>query len=131
MAALFVMEVVPARVEALRSKAKRLVARGWLAEDAPGRFTLARGITGPGGGSRARSLTSRPSPRRWWCADEATAVVAAFDDRQHQGEHGQAVFDQAAGVAAISPDEGEAVVGTGHHGGKSAGIARHLMPTTR
>ncbi|GAA3352705.1 hypothetical protein GCM10017744_002810 [Streptomyces antimycoticus] len=51
MAALFGMEVVPARVEALRSKAKRLVACGWLAEDAPGRFTLARGISGPGGGS--------------------------------------------------------------------------------
>lgn len=29
MAALFGMDVVPARVEALRSKAKRLVARGW------------------------------------------------------------------------------------------------------
>lgn len=32
MAASFGMDVVPARVEALRSKAKRLVARGWLAE---------------------------------------------------------------------------------------------------
>ncbi|MEV8557816.1 hypothetical protein AB0478_15415 [Streptomyces sp. NPDC051917] len=51
MAAGFGMEVVPARVEALRSKAKRLVARGWLAEGAPGRFTLARGVAGPGGGS--------------------------------------------------------------------------------
>ncbi|MEV5012802.1 hypothetical protein AB0K74_44700 [Streptomyces sp. NPDC056159] len=51
MAASFGMEVVPARVEALRSKAKRLVARGWLAEPAPGRFTLARGVSGPGGGS--------------------------------------------------------------------------------
>jgi len=51
MAALFGMDVVPARVEALRSKAKRLVARGWLAEPAPGRFTLARGVSGPGGGS--------------------------------------------------------------------------------
>ncbi|GAA3049054.1 hypothetical protein [Streptomyces glomeratus] len=51
MAALFGMEVVPARVEAPRSKAKRLVARGWLAEDAPSRFTLARGVSGPGGGS--------------------------------------------------------------------------------
>jgi hypothetical protein len=29
MAASFGMDVVPARVEALRSKAKRLVARGW------------------------------------------------------------------------------------------------------
>ncbi|MFF3244265.1 hypothetical protein ACFYWY_11140 [Streptomyces sp. NPDC002870] len=51
MAAVFDMEVVPARVEALRSKAKRLVARGWLAESAPGRFTLAQGVAGPGGGS--------------------------------------------------------------------------------
>jgi hypothetical protein len=42
---------VPARVEALRSKAKRLVARGWLAESAPGRFTLAKNVCGPGGGS--------------------------------------------------------------------------------
>jgi hypothetical protein len=51
MAAVFGMDVVPARVEALRSKAKRLVARGWPAEPAPGRFTLARGVAGPGGGS--------------------------------------------------------------------------------
>ncbi|MEU6012466.1 hypothetical protein [Streptomyces sp. NPDC047453] len=51
MAAAFGMEVVPARVEALRSKSKRLVARGWLAEPTPGRFTLARGVAGPGGGS--------------------------------------------------------------------------------
>ncbi len=51
MAALFGMDVVPARVEALRSKAKRLVARGWLAEQQPGRFTLAAGVTGPGDGS--------------------------------------------------------------------------------
>jgi hypothetical protein len=51
MAALFGMDVVPARVEALRSKAKRLVARGWLAEQQPGRFTLAQGVAGPGGGS--------------------------------------------------------------------------------
>jgi hypothetical protein len=51
MATLFGMDVVPARVEALRSKAKRLVARGWLAEPAPGRFTPARGVSGPGGGS--------------------------------------------------------------------------------
>lgn len=47
----FGMEVVPARVEALRSKAKRLVAHGWLAEPAPGLFTPARGVAGPGGGS--------------------------------------------------------------------------------
>jgi hypothetical protein len=51
MAAAFGMEVVPARVEALRSKAKRLVARGWLAEQQPGRFTLGPGVGGPGGGS--------------------------------------------------------------------------------
>jgi hypothetical protein len=51
MAAAFGMDVVPARVEALRSKAKRLVARGWLAEPTPGRFTPAAGVSGPGGGS--------------------------------------------------------------------------------
>ncbi|WP_406123317.1 hypothetical protein OHQ89_14105 [Streptomyces canus] len=51
MAAQFGMDVVPARVEALRSKAKRLVAGGWLAERQPGRFTLAAGVSGPGGGS--------------------------------------------------------------------------------
>ena len=51
MAAAFGLEVVPAKVEALRSKAKRLVARGWLAESGPGHFTLARGVAGPSGGS--------------------------------------------------------------------------------
>lgn len=51
MAATFGMDVVPARVEALRSKAKRLAARGWLAERQPGQFTLAAGVSGPGGGS--------------------------------------------------------------------------------
>ncbi|MEU6324724.1 hypothetical protein [Streptomyces sp. NPDC047009] len=51
MAATFGMDAVPARVEALRSKAKRLVARGWLAEPAPGRFTPAPGVASPGGGS--------------------------------------------------------------------------------
>ncbi|MBP2055848.1 hypothetical protein J2Z21_008864 [Streptomyces griseochromogenes] len=45
------MDVVPARVEAVRSKAKRLVARSWLAEQQPSRFTLAQGVAGPGGGS--------------------------------------------------------------------------------
>ena len=51
MAAVFGMEVVSARVEAVRSKAKRLVARGWLSERQPGRFTLAAGVAGRGGGS--------------------------------------------------------------------------------
>lgn len=51
MAALFGLDAVPAKVEALRSKAKRLVARGWLAEPQSGRFTLAQGVTGPGAGS--------------------------------------------------------------------------------
>lgn len=51
MAVLFGLDAVPAKVEALRSKAKRLVARGWLAERQPGRFTLAQSVTGPGGGS--------------------------------------------------------------------------------
>ncbi|MDH6580796.1 hypothetical protein P3T29_006490 [Kitasatospora sp. MAP5-34] len=47
----FGLEAAPAKVEALRSKAKRLVARGWLAEPVLGRFTLAEGVTGSGGGS--------------------------------------------------------------------------------
>lgn len=51
MAAQFGMNVVPARAEALRSKAERLVARGWLAEPAAGRFTPALGVNPPGGGS--------------------------------------------------------------------------------
>ncbi|GAB2722783.1 hypothetical protein [Kitasatospora kifunensis] len=51
MAVAFDVDVVPAKVEALRSKAKRLMARAWLAEPAPGRFTLAKGVAGPGGGS--------------------------------------------------------------------------------
>ncbi|MDQ0946264.1 hypothetical protein QFZ24_000187 [Streptomyces phaeochromogenes] len=51
MAADFGMDVVPARVEAVRSKAKRLVARGWLAEPAPDRFTLAAGVAGTTGGA--------------------------------------------------------------------------------
>jgi hypothetical protein len=51
MATAFGMDVVPARVEALRSKAKRLVARGWLTEPQPGRFTLAQAVTWPAGAS--------------------------------------------------------------------------------
>ena len=51
MAAAFGMDVVPTRVEALRSKAKRLVARGWLTESAPGRFMLPAGVAGRAGGS--------------------------------------------------------------------------------
>jgi hypothetical protein len=47
----FGMEPVPARVEVLRSKAKRLVARDWAAGHAPGRFTLAPGAGGPACGS--------------------------------------------------------------------------------
>ncbi|MFF4160318.1 hypothetical protein [Streptomyces sp. NPDC001678] len=51
MAGCFGLDPVPAKIEALRSKAKRLTARGWLAEPAPGRFTLAKAVAGPGGGS--------------------------------------------------------------------------------
>ncbi|MFG2848941.1 hypothetical protein ACGF12_38220 [Kitasatospora sp. NPDC048296] len=47
----FGLEAVPGKVEALRSKAKRLVARGWLVESAPGRFTLTKGVAGQSGGS--------------------------------------------------------------------------------
>jgi hypothetical protein len=51
LAVMFGLDAVPAKVEALRSKAKRLVARGWLAERQPGRFTLAQGPAGQDGAS--------------------------------------------------------------------------------
>ncbi|WP_405652093.1 hypothetical protein [Streptomyces sp. NBC_00019] len=51
LAGMFGLDAVPAKVEALRSKAKRLVARGWLAEQQPGRFTLAPGPAGQDGAS--------------------------------------------------------------------------------
>ncbi|SCD70468.1 hypothetical protein GA0115251_11952 [Streptomyces sp. TverLS-915] len=51
MVSAFGMDVVPAEVEALRSKAERLVAHGWLNELQPGRFTLAQHVTGPSGAS--------------------------------------------------------------------------------
>ena len=51
MAARFGLDPGPGKVEALRSKAKRLVARGWLVESAPGRFTLAKDVAGQGGAS--------------------------------------------------------------------------------
>ncbi|MGW3661538.1 hypothetical protein ACWD6R_40705 [Streptomyces sp. NPDC005151] len=51
MAEAFGMEAVPAKVEALRSKAKRLVARGWLSEPEPGRFTPANNVSVPAAGS--------------------------------------------------------------------------------
>nr|WP_242331736.1 hypothetical protein [Streptomyces formicae] len=51
LAVMFGLDAVPAKVEALRSKAKRLVARGWLTERPPGQFTLALGSAGQGGGS--------------------------------------------------------------------------------
>lgn len=44
------LEVVPAKVEALRSKAKRMVARGRLVEPVPGRFSLSQGVAGQGEG---------------------------------------------------------------------------------
>ncbi|MFC5911710.1 hypothetical protein, partial [Streptacidiphilus monticola] len=42
------LEPVPAKVEGVRSKAKRLAARGWLAEERPGMFSS---VDGRGGGS--------------------------------------------------------------------------------
>ncbi|MFI8907879.1 hypothetical protein ACIGV8_20480 [Streptomyces albidoflavus] len=42
------LERVPAKVEGVRSKAKRLASRGWLAEDRPGLFSVP---AGRGGGS--------------------------------------------------------------------------------
>ncbi|GAA4980827.1 hypothetical protein [Kitasatospora paranensis] len=48
LAAALGLEVVAAKVERVRSKVKRLAARGWLAEDRPGMF---RPVAGRGGGS--------------------------------------------------------------------------------
>ncbi|UGQ10954.1 hypothetical protein LO772_30320 [Yinghuangia sp. ASG 101] len=53
------LELVPGKVEGVRSKAKRLVVRGWLLERVPGVFTLppaaqgggVLGAGGPGAGS--------------------------------------------------------------------------------
>ncbi|MFJ8495948.1 hypothetical protein ACIRBZ_47660 [Streptomyces sp. NPDC094038] len=42
------LEPVPAKVEGVRSKAKRLAARGWLTEERPGLFSVP---VGRGGGS--------------------------------------------------------------------------------
>ncbi|GAA3289376.1 hypothetical protein GCM10020295_01120 [Streptomyces cinereospinus] len=41
-------------------------------------------------------------------------VVAAFDDRQDQDGRCQAVLDEVAGVAAVGPNEGKAMVCLGH-----------------
>ncbi|MEW2491925.1 hypothetical protein [Streptomyces sp. NPDC048411] len=43
------LELVSAKVEGVRVKAKRLVARGWLAEDRPGLFTPRHGQGRAGG----------------------------------------------------------------------------------
>ncbi|MER7541019.1 hypothetical protein ABTX77_40665 [Streptomyces sp. NPDC097704] len=40
------LEPVPAKAEGVWSKAKRLVARGWLAEEKPGMFSVAVGRVG-------------------------------------------------------------------------------------
>ena len=42
------LDLVAAKVEGVRSKANRLVARGWLAEDAAGRFSARGGLRGGG-----------------------------------------------------------------------------------
>ena len=42
------LELVPAKGEGVRSKAKKMVARGWLVEVRAGRFTLAAGLRGDG-----------------------------------------------------------------------------------
>ncbi|MGE7433265.1 hypothetical protein [Kitasatospora sp. NPDC001175] len=40
------LEPVPAKVEGVRSKAKRLAARGWLVEERPGMFSVVAGRAG-------------------------------------------------------------------------------------
>ena len=42
------LEPVPAKIEGVRAKAKRLAARGWLVENTPGSFSVA---ASRGGGS--------------------------------------------------------------------------------
>jgi hypothetical protein len=46
LAAAIGLERVPAKVEGARSKAKRLAARGWLAEERPGLFSVPAGRAG-------------------------------------------------------------------------------------
>ncbi|MGK4579612.1 hypothetical protein [Kitasatospora sp. HPMI-4] len=46
LAAALGLEVVAAKVEGVRSKVKRLAARGWLAEERPGMFSLPAGRAG-------------------------------------------------------------------------------------
>ena len=48
LAAALGLEVVAAKVEGVRSKVKRLAARGWLAEERPGMFSA---VAGRGDGS--------------------------------------------------------------------------------
>ncbi|WP_329056537.1 MarR family transcriptional regulator [Streptomyces sp. NBC_01453] len=42
------VEPVAAKLEGVRSKANRLVRRGWLVKEPSGRFTLAAGLRGGG-----------------------------------------------------------------------------------
>ncbi len=59
---------------------------------------------------------------------EAAHVVTALDDRKDQRESGEAVGDEAAGVAAVAPDEFQPVVRVddpreqGLRGGAVAGV---------
>ncbi|MFG2919474.1 hypothetical protein ACGF0D_42225 [Kitasatospora sp. NPDC048298] len=46
LAAALGLEVVAAKVEGVRSKVKRLAARGWLAENRPGMFSMVAGVGG-------------------------------------------------------------------------------------
>ncbi|WP_327238843.1 hypothetical protein [Streptomyces sp. NBC_01317] len=46
------LEPTPAKVEGVRSKARRLAERGWLVLEASGMFSpRRRSVAGPGGGS--------------------------------------------------------------------------------
>lgn len=48
------LEPTPAKVEGVRSKARRLAERGWLVQEASGMSSAGRGpVAGPGGGSSA------------------------------------------------------------------------------
>ncbi|WP_319020195.1 hypothetical protein [Streptomyces peucetius] len=59
------LELVPAKVEGVRVKAKRLVARGWLVEDRPGLFKVASHTLGTVGrvAVHVREAITRPGGR--------------------------------------------------------------------
>lgn len=76
---------VLAKAAALRSTAKRLVARNWPAELVAGRLTLTDGVTQPGGGCTsggpriARRLSASPVSSANLASDLAVYVSTSCD----------------------------------------------------